>query len=601
MQNPELDKNDRVPGGVPSADDVRAQLERILASPAFTASIKRRAFLRFIVEETLSGRAGRLKGFSVAVAVFSRDESFDSQADPVVRFEARRLRRDLDSHYMGAGSKDPVRISIPKGSYVPQFEWLENEQLSASIAAGSATGGGKTSTDDVSGFLAARLRRGDRAGRRLLVGGLIFASVASAAAGWLLLDGRTGHGRSTAADQVHGPAVVVMPFKALDPTDDSRYLADGISQELTANLMRFPGFRLYARPFGFEVESEPARLGQDLGVTYVVGGSVQVAAANVRIALQLVDAASGRVIWAQAYDRPLTPEALMRIQTEVADEIATILGQPYGILSDNLEKRMTSPVVSSMSSYVCVLRAYSYRRSFLRTDFGPVLACLEEAVRRDPDYSDAWAMLGWLYLDAGRFEYSDGRALQDEYEDAFQAASRAVELDPGSIVALKALSSITHYMGRYEEGERLARKAVELNPYDPDTLAQLGWRLAVRGNFDEGIPILKRAIERSANPPSWYFHLIAVDLYLKGDYDDMLEATGHLTIEGTGLSQAFVAIANGALGNRDATKAALEKMNAFKPLARDPGSYFRRHGATDEIVEALVAGLEKARKVSLNR
>jgi hypothetical protein len=102
----------------PSKDDVQGELERILSSPRFQASEKRRAFLRYIVEETLSGRAERLKGYTIAVTVFGRDETFDSQADPVVRLEARRLRRDLDSYYVEAGSRDAVRISIPKGSYV---------------------------------------------------------------------------------------------------------------------------------------------------------------------------------------------------------------------------------------------------------------------------------------------------------------------------------------------------------------------------------------------------------------------------------------------------------------------------------------------------
>ena len=107
---------------VPSADDVRAELDRLLSSGRFQASERRRAFLRYIVEETLAGRADRLKGYAIAVTIFGRDETFDPQTDPVVRLEARRLRRDLDSYYVDAGSHDAVRISIPKGSYVPRFE-----------------------------------------------------------------------------------------------------------------------------------------------------------------------------------------------------------------------------------------------------------------------------------------------------------------------------------------------------------------------------------------------------------------------------------------------------------------------------------------------
>jgi len=103
-------------------DALRAEMERVLASETFPASRRRRDLLRYVVEETLAGRADRLKGFSIGVAVFGRDAAFDPQTDPVVRLEARRLRRDLESHYDAAGDTDGVRITVPKGGYVPHVE-----------------------------------------------------------------------------------------------------------------------------------------------------------------------------------------------------------------------------------------------------------------------------------------------------------------------------------------------------------------------------------------------------------------------------------------------------------------------------------------------
>lgn len=109
--------------GDPAADAVRAQLDRILASPSFGATPKRRALLRHLVEETLVGRGELLKGFTIAVAVFDRDASFDSKTDPVVRLEARRLRTEIDAYYGTTGAGDPLQISIPKGHYRPSFAW----------------------------------------------------------------------------------------------------------------------------------------------------------------------------------------------------------------------------------------------------------------------------------------------------------------------------------------------------------------------------------------------------------------------------------------------------------------------------------------------
>jgi TolB-like protein/Tfp pilus assembly protein PilF len=596
VESPEFGSRDPVAQRAPAADDVQAELERILSSPRLQASEKRRAFLRFIVEETLAGRADKLKGYTIAVDVFGRDETFDAKGDPVVRLEARRLRRDLDSYYVDAGSHDAVRISIPKGSYVPNFEWYEVTQPFTVAGGEQATNSYEPPANGFSGVSTGPQRSFTLPLRSLLTAALIVIVVALTTAVWLL---NAENGRSVSKEDERGPSVVVLPFEALSATDDSRYLASGISQELIANLMRFPGFRLYTLPASFEKDAsaEPAKLGRDLGVAYVVSGSVNANAEEIRVATQTIEAKNGRVLWSETYDRPLIPKALIGVQKELASEIATVLGQPYGVVISDVVSQLTTPEVSSMQSYVCVLRAYGYRRSFLRKEFDPVLRCLEQAVRRDPDYSDAWAMLGWLHVDAGRIGYA-GYNTQDEYEKALQAASEAARLAPNSILALKVLGAVYHYLGRYYESERITRRALEINPYDPGTLAQLGWRLAVRGKFEEGIPMLKRAIARTVNPPGWYYHLVAIDLYLKGEYKQMLELAERAEPDNSGFTEVLIAIANGALGNHDAARDALKKLSKFKPLASDPAAFMRRHGAVDEIVNALMGGLRKAEQVA---
>lgn len=596
MFNPNVTILSSVAQQAPAADDVRAELERILSSPRFQASEKRRAFLRFIVEETLSGRANRLKGYTVAIDVFGRDEGFDSQADPVVRLEARRLRRDLDSYYVDAGSHDRVRISIPKGTYVPHFEWHEVAQPLAVSSGEQATSSDEPPANGVSGATDLITRIVCPHPLNLLIATLFAMVVAITAVGWALM---TGKELPPSVSYAGEPSIVVFPFEALSSTDDSRYLASGIGQELVVDLMRFPGFRLYNLPTTFEKNAgaNPAKLGRDLGVTYAVSGSVNANAKEIRVATQTVEAQSGRVLWSQIYDRPLDSESLISVQTNLASEIATVVGQPYGVVRSDLNNRLTAPVVANMQSYVCVLRAYTYRRSFSRHEFDPVLGCLQEAVKRDPEYSDAWAMLAWLHVDAGRISYA-GYNTQDEYNKALDAATEAVRLAPKSILALKVLGAVQHYLGHYDQSERITREALAINTYDPETLAQLGWRLAVRGKFDEGIPILKRAIARTVNPPGWYYHLIAIDLYLKGKYGEMYQLAERADPDNSGFSELLIAIANGELGNRNAARDALNKLSQFKPLARDPAAFMRRHGAIDEIVDALMAGLKKAEHVA---
>src|ERR1043165_7461264 len=121
------DSSNRFDGGVCplpetlEAQSVRAQLERILASPQLEASPSLCRLLRFVVEETLSGQGGSLKEYSLGTQVFDRGEAFDPRMDPIVRVQARNLRTRLAQYYAGPGAADPVLIDLPKRTYVQVF------------------------------------------------------------------------------------------------------------------------------------------------------------------------------------------------------------------------------------------------------------------------------------------------------------------------------------------------------------------------------------------------------------------------------------------------------------------------------------------------
>src|SRR5262245_20705582 len=108
-----------------SAAVVRDELNRVLNSSSFTTSDRNRRFLEYVIEETLAGRATRLKAYRIAATVFGRPDSFDPQIDPVVRMEAGRLRRALERFYLLEGNTVSVRIAMPKGGYVPEFRAVD--------------------------------------------------------------------------------------------------------------------------------------------------------------------------------------------------------------------------------------------------------------------------------------------------------------------------------------------------------------------------------------------------------------------------------------------------------------------------------------------
>ena len=578
----------------PSQADVRAQLRRMLETPSFRSSQRRQEMLSFIVEETLAGRGDRLKGVAVAMAVFGRDETFDQQSDPVVRLEARRLRSDLDSYYVDAGSEDPVRITIPKGGYVPHFAWQNREAHAPAPPPEPQPQDAPLSSTDVSAPNSTDAAADPQRPRKrpmlvvaIVVAGGLFA-IAAAVLG--LRDGGSG------ATQARTPAIVVLPFEAFGDIDDVGLIASGVTEELIANLMLFQDFRVYSLTagLGLDAGADPGTLERDLGVSFAVTGIMQVQNGQVNLRARLVDARTGEVRWSGSYEEPLDPGDLLGAQHDLAVAISTELGEPYGAVNEAIARRMIIDDAPSMPSYTCILRAYDYRRSFDKVLFAPAMDCLKRAVVRDPDYADAWAMLGWLHLDAVRNDLAPAAEHPAEMAAAFEAASHAVKLEPKSPRTLAALSAITFYRGDYATAEDLQREVLALNPYDPDTLAQLGWRLAVRGNR-EGLDYLDQAIARSANPPDWYSYLIAIYAYLDGDYERALEAAEKSATDGSALGLSFAAISHAKLGDMEAAQDALAAMAEALPLiGRDPAAAYRIHQANDEIVEALVDGLREA-------
>ncbi len=577
----------------PSEADIRAQLRRMLDNASFRPSARRREMLRFLVDETLAGRGARLKGATVAMAVFGRDETFDQRSDPVVRLEALRLRGDLDSYYVDAGSQDPVRITVPKGGYVPHFAWRNDETPAPAPAPDPEPPGATPADPDPAApppaEAATRVER--RRGRRPLVAALLAVGGLVAIAGAVV--GLRGAGPDAA--QPRTPAIIVLPFEAFGDFDDIGLIAAGVTEELIANLMLFPDFRVYSPTTSFRQDAgtDPETLGRDLGVSYAVTGVMQSQNGQVNLRARLVDTRTGEVRWSGSYDEPLTPGDLLGAQHDLAVAISTELGEPYGAVNEAVGRRMDRESAPSMPSYACILRAYEYRRSFEDALFAPAMACLEQAVLRDPDYADAWAMLGWLHLDAVRMDMAPEAEQPAEMEAAFDAASHAVELDPRNPRTLAALSVVTFYQGDYAVAEALQREVLALNPYDPDTLAQLGWRLAVRGDR-EGLDYLEQAVARSANPPGWYFQLIAIYAYLDGDYARALAAAEKSATSGSvGLSLA--AMSHAKLGDMETARVSLAAMaEAWPLLGRDPAAAYRMHHASDAIVEALVEGLREA-------
>jgi adenylate cyclase len=567
-------------GDAPSADEIRAQMRRILAEPTLQASPARRELLRFVVEETLAGRADRLKGFTIALAVFDRKDDFDPQTDPVVRVEARRLRRDLDGYYVTAGKRDPVVISIPKGGYVPHFEGRDLDPA-----------------PDAPPKADARPRR-SRLAIALLAGAFLGVF------GWLgagQLDSKlwpsSGGSEGAPTALPRGPKIAVLPFANLSRDPEQTYFAEGITDQIVTDLARFKALFVLSTQSTAKYQDQsvdPRQLKRELGIDYLLTGSVRRDEGQIRLSTRLVDAESGEIVWSDSYSDELTPSNVFEIQDDVSQQVSAVVASNYGVIAEAGQTEARSQPPTSLAAYDCVLRYYHYQRSFDRQEHAGVRACLERAVELDPDYADAWAVLANVYAQEYRFGYNPRPQLYNARERSLAAANRAVELEPrnptAQLMLANALFDRHDLVGFKAAGEQ----AIALNPNDPEPLVHFGLRLVYMGEWQRGLAFVTKAIALNPDHPEWYRDPIIFYDYQTGDYQRALVEAQKQKVRRP-WRFLFSAMILGQLGRGEEAQPAIKAALELKPDVRERlWDMARVWNVPDPQIEHMADGLRKA-------
>jgi TolB-like protein len=267
----------------PSADRIREQLDRILASPGFAGADRVSRFLRFVVERSLAGEADQIKEYVIGVEVFDRNEDYDPRLDSIVRVEAGRLRAKIDEYYNGPGRDDAVRIQLRRGTYAPVFE---HRQPSGAQAA------------------ARPVPPPARRSRRRLAFGVIAAALGVAA----VIVWRAGTW-ATVVKPAPTETVAVLAFSqySTDPADEM--LAARITDGVTGELARLDtlGVVSHTSASQFDGVRKPLReIAQALGASLILEGTVTRDAGRVRVQVRLVDAATDRKFWVEDFEGTTT-------------------------------------------------------------------------------------------------------------------------------------------------------------------------------------------------------------------------------------------------------------------------------------------------------
>lgn len=424
-------------------DQVRASVAGMLASPLFAGSPRQQRFLEYLVTNTLAGDADRLKGYTIAVEVFDRKSDFDPSLDAIVRVEATRLRSKLREYYDTLGKQDAVRIDFPKGSYALEITLLQNHAAKPTLAVTSAP---------------------------------------------RLIEDR--------------PSLAVLPFVNIGTDNSREYFADGVVDSLISMFSRLSGLFVISRQSSFSYKNTTKtseEIAAELGVRYLLEGSVQHAGNQVRVTAQLVDAKNGGQVWSDRFDREL--QDVFALQDELTRSIVSTLQ----IKLDGEEAALFGvQATNSIEAHDTLLRGVAAHRKYTEKTTNDAIVLYKRALALDPDYAAAHAWLARsLALTWSQRWNSDPAVL----ELALSLARRAVALDPQSPYAISMVGWVQLWCKNRDESIAECRRAVALDPNNAEVLLFLSVALSSAGLAEEALYYIEKS--KRFTPTSSPFHEMA--------------------------------------------------------------------------------------------
>ncbi len=375
-----------------------------------------------------------------------------------------------------------------------------------------------------------------------------------------------------------------------DPSQE--FFADGITEDVTTLLSRLPGFFVIARNSAFTYKGravDTRQVASELGVRYLLEGSVQKAGKRVRVTAQLIEGDSGKHIWADKYDREI--EDLFVVQDEIAQGIYAAL--KTNLLLAEAEFAQRKPP-QSIDAWGYTVRAFAKWYFITRENFIEVEALARRAIDLQPDYGPAHA------IRAAALAFGAYAAFSDDFmsmaREAHAEARRAVDLDGDNPDVLVAAGTAHYFLGLFKKSHALLARAVELNPNGAMTCAMCGVLEAINGRPDDGIALIERAMRLSPRDPQIYLlrSWLGVCHFFAGRFDDAIQWCERSSQAKPRYFEPWVtmAAAFGEMGRFDEAARALRKAQELIP--RLSLTVYRRPRAEGTLWLKLIEGLQKA-------
>ena len=317
------------------------------------------------------------------------------------------------------------------------------------------------------------------------------------------------------------PSIAVLPFTNLSGDPELDYFSDGISEEIITGLSKIPKMLVIARNSTFIYKGKPVKaqvVSEELGVRYILEGSVRKAGKRVRITAQLVDATTGHHLWADRYDRDL--DDIFALQDEITMKILTALQVE---LTEGQQARVSGKGTANFEAYMKFMQS---RRVFTLSGISKEAVALsrqitEEAIKLDQGYAAPYVHLAWSHWFDARFGLSDSRA--ESFKQAYLIAQKAETLDDSIPDVHALLAGIYLYKGEHEKAIARGERAISLGPNNAEVHALMAHILRFSGKFDQAIAMIKKALRLQPYYPTWYLTELAMCYYYVGRNEEAIE------------------------------------------------------------------------------
>lgn len=481
-------------------DQLLDALARVLASDTFAEVFRLKKFLEYSANTTMAGQGDRLKGFVIACEVFEKEDPSDAQTTTVVRVEAGRLRRRLKDYYETEGKNDPIRISMPKGGYSTVFTATGKPASAESIPELKATG--KPLSKNPFVYIAALA---------LLTMWYFFS--------WTKEPDAPGN--PVALLDTH-PTIAVMPFGNLTGENRGDSFATGLTEDIVIDLGTMAALDVISISSVMQykgLQFTPREVGAQLGVGYILEGSVRRLPPNLQVTAQLSDTGTGLQLWADRFDSLAGDE--LALQEELARKVVSSLSisLPEGE-TDRFGQRYTQ----NKPAWFLFKQAMNLANppsDPARLELA--LRAFEQVTEMDPGFAGGYA--GSAYIKSFMVFFGHSQEPDADRNAAMELTARARKIDASFGLTYSALAFIHLSQREFEDALVMSTRAIEIHPSDPYVTVYHGINLAADGDLEGGIEYANRALRLDPlNVRTPYLNIIGLLNYLAGNYDKALHA-----------------------------------------------------------------------------